>query len=68
MQLGDMQSVVIDPMNSPTLKNYYRPKRWGLSLYLGAGLNIGYDLINKGVGVNAGGSIGIAITYDLIQW
>ena len=68
MQLGDMQSVVIDPMNSPTLKNYYRPKRWGLSLYLGAGLNVGYDLINKGVGVNAGGSIGIAITYDLIQW
>jgi len=55
-------------MNSPTLKNYYKPKRWGLSLYLGAGLNVGYDLINKGVGVNAGGSIGIAVTYDLIQW
>lgn len=68
MQLGDMQSVIIDPMNSPTLKNYYKPKRWGLSLYLGGGLNIGYDLINKGVGINAGGSIGIAITYDLIQW
>lgn len=68
MQLGDMQSVVIDPLNSPTLKNYYKPKRWGLSLYLGAGLNVGYDLINKGIGVNAGGSIGIAITYDLIQW
>lgn len=68
MQLGDMQSVIIDPMNSPTFKNYYKPKRWGLSLYLGGGLNIGYDLINKGVGINAGGSIGIAITYDLIQW
>lgn len=68
MQLGDMQSVVIDPMNSPTLKNYYKPKRWGLSLYLGAGLNVGYDLINKGIGVTAGGSVGVAVTYNFVQW
>lgn len=68
MQLGDMQSVVIDPMNSPTLKNYYKPKRWGLSLYLGIGMNCGWEPIHNSVGLNIGPSVGIAVTYDLIQW
>jgi hypothetical protein len=68
MNLGIKQCVVIDPMNSPTLKNYYKPKRWGLSIYLGAGVNVGYDPIHNGLGINFGPSAGIAVTYDLIQW
>jgi len=68
MQLGDMQSVVIDPINSPTLKSYYKPKRWGLSFYLGAGVNVGYDPINKSIGLNIGPSAGFAVTYNFIQW
>lgn len=68
MNLGVKQSVIIDPMNSPTLKNYYKPKRWGLSVYLGAGVNVGYDPIHNGLGINFGPSAGIAVTYDLVQW
>lgn len=66
--LENMQSVVINPTTSPTLSNYYKPKRWGLSVYLGVGVNVGYDPINNGVGLNIGPSAGIAVTYDLIQW
>jgi len=44
------------------------PKRWGLSIYLGLGVNVGYDPINKNVGLNLGPSAGVAVTYDLIQW
>ena len=68
MQFGDMQSVVIDPRTSPTLSSYYNSKRWGLSVYLGVGVNCGWDPIHNNVGLNIGPSIGFAVTYDLIQW
>lgn len=68
MCLGPMQSVVIDPKTSPTLSSYYKPKRWGFSVYLGAGVNVGYDPIHNGVGLNIGPSAGFAITYDIFQW
>ena len=68
MNLGPMQSVVIDPKTSPTISNYYKPKRWGLSIYLGLGANFGWDPINKGIGFNLGPSAGVAVTYDLVQW
>jgi len=66
--LGPIQSVVIDPKTSPTISRYYKPKRWGLSLYFGVGVNVGYDPIHNGVGLNLGPSIGAAVTYDIIQW
>lgn len=64
----DMQSVVIDPLNSPTIKNLNKKKRWGFGPYIGCGLNVGYDLVHNNVGVNVGASIGFSIHYDLIQW
>lgn len=66
--LTGMESVIIDPTTSPTLSKYYKPKRWGFSVYLGAGVNVGYDPINKGIGLNIGPSAGFAITYDIVQW
>ncbi len=68
MKLDSMQSVVIDPAESPTMKRYFKPKRWGLSVYLGLGVNCGWDPINNNVGLNIGPSAGVAVTYDLIQW
>lgn len=68
MNLGVKQSVIIDPLNSPTLKNYYKPKRWGLSVYLGTSINVGYDPIHNNIGINFGPSAGFAITYDFVQW
>lgn len=68
MKLDSMQSVIIDPLESPTIKNCFKPKRWGLSVYLGLGVNCGYDPINKNVGLNIGPSAGVAVTYDLVQW
>ena len=44
------------------------PKRWGLSAFLGVGINTGYDPINRQIGLNIGPSVGFAITYDIIQW
>lgn len=64
----DLQSVVIDPLNSPTIKNLNKKKRWGFGPYIGLGLNTGYDLIHNNVGINVGVSIGFSIHYDLIQW
>lgn len=68
ISFGDMSAVVIDPTTCPTLKNYFKPKKWGLGVYLGAGVNVGYDPIHNQVGINFGPSIGIAVTYNIIQW
>lgn len=68
MWLGPSASVVIDPRTSPTLSSYYKPKRWGLSVYLGVGVNCGWDPIHNNVGLNIGPSAGVAVTYDLVQW
>jgi len=40
--ISDMQSVVIDPTTSPTIKKYFKPKRWGFGPYLGIGVYTGY--------------------------
>lgn len=40
------------------------PKKWGLSPYVGLGLNMDMNLTNP----RPGWSVGIAVTYDLIQW
>lgn len=39
-------------------------KKWGLSVYAGFGVN--YGIVNKKVDV--GPSLGVALTYDLVQW
>lgn len=66
--LENMQSVIIDPTTSPTLSNYYKPKRWGFSVYFGLGVNCGWDPIHNNVGLNIGPSAGVAVTYDIFQW
>ena len=68
MDLGVNKSVVIDPKSSPTIAKQFKPKRWGLSIYLGVGGNFGWDPVNKGIGFNLGPSAGVAVTYDLVQW
>lgn len=68
MCLENMQSVVIDPTTSPTITRYYKPKRWGLSIYLGLGANFGWDPVHNNIGFNLGPSAGVAVTYDLFQW
>lgn len=65
---NDIQSIVIDPLNSPTIKKLNKSKRWGFGPYIGIGLYTGYDFIRNGVGVGVGGSIGFSIHYDLVQW
>jgi hypothetical protein len=40
------------------------PKKWGLSPYVGIGINTDFNLTNP----RPGWSIGIAVTYDLVQW
>lgn len=68
MDLGVNESVIIDPKESPTISKYYKPKRWGLSIYLGLGANFGWDPVHNNIGFNLGPSAGVAVTYDLIQW
>lgn len=68
IKLDSLSSVIIDPLESPTIKNLNKKKRWGIGPYVGVGLNVGYDLIHNNVGVNIGGSIGISVHYDLFQW
>lgn len=62
--ITDLEGAVVkdSPLVNP------KPKRWGLSVFLGLSANTGYDPINKNIGFNVGPSAGLAITYDLIQW
>lgn len=68
VSLSNMQSVVIDPLNSPTIKKLNKPKRWGFGPTLSAGVYAGYDFTTGNVCVGAGGMIGFSIHYDIIQW
>lgn len=45
-----------------------RPKRWGLSVYVGFGVNLGYNPFQQKTQMTLGPSVGFAVTYDLIQW
>lgn len=45
-----------------------RPKRWGLSVYVGVGVNVGYNPFQQKTQMTLGPSVGFAVTYDLIQW
>ena len=45
-----------------------RPKRWGLSVYAGFGINLGYNPFQQKTQMTLGPSVGFAVTYDLIQW
>ena len=45
-----------------------RPKRWGLSVYAGFGVNLGYNPFQQKTQMTLGPSVGFAVTYDLIQW
>lgn len=66
--LSNMQSVVIDPLNSPTIKNMSKPKRWGFGPSVSAGVYAGYDFTSGKVCIGVGGMVGFSIHYDLIQW
>lgn len=54
-----MQSVFIDPRTSPTVKQYFKPKRWGI------GVHAGY-----GVDKNLHGTwyLGAGISYNIIAF
>ncbi len=65
--IRDINSVVIDPETSPTLKKYTKPKRWGIGPYVGVGVNFGTSFTGQAQ-VGVGGSIGISIHYSLLQW
>lgn len=67
INVDNIQSVVIDPSTSKTLKNYFKPKRWGFGPYLGFGLNAGADFQGKPQ-IGYGASIGLAIHFDIFQW
>jgi len=71
--INEIQSVVIDPTTSPTLKKYFKDKRWGFGPYIGICAYTGYGWMpntgNKaGFQVGFGGSIGFSIHYNLVQW
>ncbi|WQJ53937.1 MAG: hypothetical protein [Wendovervirus sonii] len=72
-EIENIQSVVIDPTTSPTLKKYFKPKRWGFGPYIGVGIYTGYGLMpntgyKPGLQIGIGASIGFSVHYDLIQW
>ena len=67
IKVKDINSIVIDPETSPTLKKYMKPKRWGFGPYIGVGVNFGTSFTGQAQ-VGVGGSIGISIHYSLIEW
>lgn len=67
VSLHNMQSVVIDPNTCPTIKNYFKPKRWGFGPSIGAGILYGIDFNSNSI-VGVGGYIGIGLHYDIFQW
>lgn len=52
-----MQSVMIDPKQSKTIKQYFKPKRWGLGVQLGVGIDKQLQFTPY---------IGIGLSYNLI--
>jgi len=59
LNITNIESAVID-------EDMFRQdrKKWGLSVYAGFGAN--YGIVNKKIDV--GPSLGVALTYDLVQW
>ena len=59
LTITNIESAVID-------ENMFKQdrKKWGLSVYVGVGAN--YGLIKKSF--DLGPSVGVALTYDLLQW
>lgn len=62
LEISDISSVVLDPKKSPVLKSYFKPKRFGVGPYIGAGV-----IVTDGV-VRVTPSIGFAVHYDFIQF
>lgn len=62
VKINQLDGVFI--LNKVPDKQPLQPKRWGLSPYIGFGINTDYNLAN----LRPGWSAGIAVTYDLVQW
>ena len=67
INLKDIQAITIDPTQSPTLKNYFKPKRWGFGPYLGIGIGSNTDFKGK-TQFGWGATLGLSVHYDIFQW
>lgn len=60
LSFSNLDGALIDPKKSKTLKKFFPPKRYGLSIFIGYGLstkNIVFSPI-----------IGCGLTYSIVQW
>lgn len=62
VKISDLNGVFV--LNKEPPKMPVSPRRWGLSPYVGFGLNTDYNLAN----MRPGWSIGIGVSYNLVQW
>lgn len=62
--ITQMNGAVFDPRESATIKKFFPPKRWGISIYAGYGLYYDINKSTLGYGFNAG----IGMSYDIFQW
>lgn len=58
----DMEGAIIDPKNHPVLKKFTKPKKFGISFFIGPAIGGNTNHVIGGVFVGAG------LTYDLIQF
>ena len=64
MTINNINSAVLDPSSSKVLKSYFKPKKFGIGPYIGAGVSV-----NPTSGqVYLAPSVGIAVHYDILQF
>lgn len=60
----EIDGALIDPSESDVIKNFFPPKRWAISPYVGYGLYVDPGKATVGTGVQ----LGIGISYGVFQW
>jgi hypothetical protein len=63
-KVSKLDGALIDPKKSDVLKKYFAPKRWGLGIYGGYGINLNPVTFIPATGIQ----IGVGIQYNILQW
>lgn len=60
----NIEGTLIDPRESKVIKKYFPPKRWGVGIYGGYGINLNPTNGDLGHGLQ----LGVGVSYNIIQW
>lgn len=64
VSITSIDGAVINPTQNKTIKSYFKPKRWGLGVSVGYGVQ--YSPSHKEV--NFGPQVGVGLSYNIFQW